>query len=92
MYSTKSFTFSFAEISEVWGDTTGKDLLFLGSLTDFYYLETLTGTGVSHVIKDGIQLKVLGRIVRTFKPGVPFNVQVSGTIFFSMRFSLMCRM
>jgi len=77
MYSTKSFTFSMTEITDMWGDPTGKDLFFLGSLSDFYYLETLTGTGVSHVIKDGIQLKVLGRLVRTFKPGVPFNFQVA---------------
>jgi hypothetical protein len=77
MYSTKSFTFSMDEIRLMWGDPAGNDLYFIGSVTDYYYLETLTGTGLSHVVKDGIQLKVLGRTVRTFKPGVPFNIQVS---------------
>jgi len=72
----KSFTFSLAEIRELWGDPAGKDLYFLGTMTDYYYLETLTGTAVTHVIRDGIQLKVLGREIRTFKPGVPFNIQV----------------
>jgi len=73
----KSFEFSMAEIRELWGDPAGKDLYFLGTMTDYYYLETLTGTAVTHIVKDGIQLKVLGKIVRTFKPGVPFNIQVS---------------
>ena len=86
MYSTKAFTFSMEEMSNLWkpsswsNSTTwtpaGYDLYFLGTLYDFYYLESLTGTGVTHVIKDGIQLKILGRNVRTFKPGVPFNIQV----------------
>jgi len=65
-----------AEIRDLWGDPAGKDLYFLGTMTDYYYLETLTGTAVTHIIKDGIQLKVLGPLVRTFKPGVPFNIQV----------------
>lgn len=73
----KSFTFSMAEIRDLWGDPAGKDLYFLGTMTDYYYLETLTGTAVTHIIKDGIQLKVLGPLVRTFKPGVPFNIQVA---------------
>jgi hypothetical protein len=87
MYSTKSFSFSIEEMSNMWKPSTmsnstawtpaGYDLYFLGTLYDFYYLESLTGTGVTHVIKDGIQLKILGRTVRTFKPGVPFNIQVA---------------
>jgi len=60
----------------MWGDPCDKDLYFIGSLSDYYYLETLTGTGTTHVYKDGIKLKVLGRTVRSFKPGVPFDVQV----------------
>jgi len=65
-----------ADIRELWGDPTGKDLYFLGTMTDYYYLETLTGTAVTHVVRDGIKLKILGRDIRTFKPGVPFNIQV----------------
>lgn len=65
-----------AEIRELWGEPAGKDLYFLGTMTDYYYLETLTGTAVTHVVKDGIRLKILGREIRTFKPGVPFNIQV----------------
>jgi len=76
MYSTKSFAFSLAEMTAKWGDLAGKDLYFLGTLYDYYYLESLTGTGVTHVYKDGISLKVLGRKIRTFKPSVPFNIQV----------------
>jgi hypothetical protein len=76
MYSTKSFTFSMAEITAMFGNTVDKDLYFLGTLYDYYYLESLTGTAVTHVYKDGIKLAVLGRPVRTFKPGVPFNIQV----------------
>jgi len=72
----KTFTFSMAEIRELWGEPAGKDLYFLGTMTDYYYLETLTGTAVTHVVKDGIRLKILGREIRTFKPGVPFNIQV----------------
>ena len=77
MYSTKSFVFSMDEIRGMWGDPVGNDIYYLGSLSDYYYLETLTGTAVTHVYKDGIQLKVLGRSIRTFKPGVPFYVQVN---------------
>jgi len=66
-----------AEIRELWGEPAGKDLYFLGTMTDYYFLETLTATAVTHIVKDGIKLKVLGRIIRTFKPGVPFNIQVS---------------
>lgn len=76
MYSTKSFTFSLDEIKEKIGDPTDKDLYFLGTIYDYYYLETLTGTAVTHVYKDGIKLKLLGRRFRTFKPQVPFSVQV----------------
>ena len=76
MYATKSFTFSLAEITAVFGDPVDKDLYFLGTLYDYYYLESLTGTAVTHVYKDGIKLAVLGRPVRTFKPGIPFNIQV----------------
>ena len=76
MYSSKSFTFSMTQIRQLWGEPSGMDLLFIGSVTDYYYLETYTGTALAHVIKDGIKLKVLGRRVRTFKPGVPFNIQV----------------
>jgi len=76
MYSSKSFAFSMEEIVGKWGDVSGKDLFFTGSLYDFYYLELLTGTGVSHVFKDGVQLKLLGCEIRTFKPGVPFSIQV----------------
>jgi len=77
MYSTKSFTFSLVEIKAMFGDVVNKDLLILGTLYDYYYLESLTGTGITHVYKDGITLSILGRQVRTFKPGVPFNVQVA---------------
>jgi len=77
MYATKSFSFSMAEIQNVFGNPVGKDLYFLGTLYDYYYLESLTGTAVTHVYKDGIKLGLLGRNVRTFKPSVPFNVQVA---------------
>ena len=70
---------SMKEIRSVWTDPSGKDLFFLGSLSDFYFLETLTGTGVTHVHKDGLQLKLLGPPVRSFKPDVPFDVHVCMT-------------
>jgi len=60
----------------MWGEPAGKDLYFIASMTDYYYLETLTSTAVTHVYEDGLKLKVLGRNIRTFKPGVPFSVQV----------------
>jgi len=65
------------EIRDMWGEPAGKDLFFIASMTDYYYLETLTSTAITHVYQDGIKLKVLGRNIRTFKPGVPFNIQVS---------------
>lgn len=77
MYSTKSFAVSMDEIVGTFGNPAGKDLYFLGTLYDYYYLESLTGTAVTHVYEDGIKLKVLGRDIRTFKPSVPFNIQVS---------------
>jgi len=60
----------------MWGEPAGKDLYFIASMTDYYYLETLTSTAVTHVFQDGIKLKVLGRNIRTFKPAIPFNIQV----------------
>jgi len=65
------------EIRDMWGEPAGKDLFFVASMTDYYYLETLSSTAITHVYQDGIKLKVLGRNIRTFKPGVPFNIQVS---------------
>jgi len=64
------------EIRDMWGEPAGKDLYFIASMTDYYYLETLTSTAVTHVYQDGIKLKVLGRNIRTFKPGIPFHIQV----------------
>jgi len=64
------------EIRDMWGEPAGKDLFFIASMTDYYYLETLTSTAVTHVYQDGIKLKVLGRTIRTFKPGIPFHIQV----------------
>jgi len=65
-----------AEIVNMFGSVVDKELYFLGTLYDYYYLESLTGTAVTKVYKDGIRLSLLGRNVRTFKPGVPFNLQV----------------
>ena len=76
-----------SEIRDMWGEPAGKDLLFIGSVSEYYFLETLSGTGLSHVIKDGIQLKVLGRLVRTFKPGVPFNIQVTNKNYLDVDFT-----
>lgn len=88
MPTLKTFTFSLAEIKELWGENVaGKDLYFLGTMTDYYYLETLTGTAVTHIVKDGIKLKVLGKIVRTYKPGVPFNIQVSNTMLLNVSYN-----
>jgi len=64
------------EIRDLWGEPAGKDLFFIASMTDYYYLETLTSTAITHVYQDGIKLKVLGRNIRTFKPGIPFHIQV----------------
>ena len=77
MATFKSFVYTMEEIRDMWGEPAGKDLYFIASMTDYYYLETLTSTAVTHVYKDGIKLKVLGRNIRTFKPGVPFNIQVN---------------
>jgi len=77
MRGSKSFAFSMAEIMEKWGDPSGKDLFFTGTFHDYYFLETLTGTAITHVYKDGVQLKLLGSDIRTFKPGVPFTIQVN---------------
>ena len=68
------------EIRDKWGEPAGKDLYFIASMTDYYYLETLTATAVTHVYEDGMRLKVLGKNIRTFKPGVPFNIQVSDVL------------
>jgi len=65
------------EIRNMWGEPASKDLFFVASMTDYYYLETLSSTAITHVYQDGIKLKVLGRNIRTFKPGVPFSIQVS---------------
>jgi len=73
----KSFLYTMDEIRDMWGEPAGKDLFFVASMTDYYYLETLTSTAITHIYQDGIKLKVLGRNIRTFKPGVPFNIQVS---------------
>ena len=51
MYWTKSFTFSLEEINREIGDPVGKDLFFVGTLYDYYFLETLSGTAVTHVYK-----------------------------------------
>lgn len=64
------------EILEKLGDPVGKDLFFTGTIYDYYYLESLTGTAISHVYRDGVQLKLLGNEIRTFKPGIPFTIQV----------------
>lgn len=64
------------EIMEKWGNPAGKDLFFTGTMTDYYYLETLTGTAISHVYRDGVQFKLIGNEIRTFKPGTPFTIQV----------------
>lgn len=61
---------------EKWGNPAGKDLFFTGTMTDYYYLETLTGTAISHVYRDGVQFKLIGNEIRTFKPGTPFTIQV----------------
>jgi len=70
-----------AEIVEKWGDVSGKDLFFIGTVHDYYYLETLSGTALTHVYKDGIRLKLIGSDIRTFKPGVPFTIQVNAWCF-----------
>jgi len=73
------------EIRDMWGEPAGKDLYFIASMTDYYYLETLTSTAITHVYQDGMNMKVLGKNIRTFKPGVPFNIQVSVNCFDALR-------
>lgn len=73
------------EIRDMWGEPGGKDLYFVASMTDYYYLETLTSTAITHVYQDGMKLKVLGKNIRTFKPGVPFNIQVSVSFFDALK-------
>ncbi len=48
-----------------------------GWIYDWYWLETENGTSVTKVIQDGVKIKILGGLYRTFKPETPFIVYVS---------------
>ena len=66
-----------SSIKDQFGDVTGKDLYFKAWFYDTFWLETQNATSVTQVVKDGIQIKVLGKKFRTFKPRVPFTIYVS---------------
>ena len=77
MTGTFPFKFSMSDIREEFGDVAGKDLYVEGWIHDFYWLETQNGTSVTHVVRDGLDVHILGRRIQTFKPRTPFNVYVS---------------
>ena len=52
-----------------------------GWIFDWQWLETQNGTSVTKVVRDGVKVKILGRDLRTFKPGVPFTLYVSTLTF-----------
>ena len=65
------------EIRETFGDVTDKELHFKVWFFDWEWVETQNGTGRTKVVREGVQVKVVGRHLRTFKPGFPFTVYVS---------------
>lgn len=72
------FEFSMTEIKEMWGDDLGgKELHFKGWISDWYFLNTQNGTSVTKILKDGVKLRILGKKLRTFKPGTPVTIYVS---------------
>ncbi len=69
--------FSFEEIREVFGPVTGKLLRLKLTFYDWTFTETQNATATVRVIPDEVHVEVIGRNIRTFKPGVPFNLHVS---------------
>ena len=66
------------EIAKKW---TGNLLsYFQGWIHDWFWLETENGTAITKVVHDGVKVKILGGLVRTFKPETPFSVYVSDFI------------
>ena len=72
-----SFKFTMEEIRKTFGEVQGKDLHFKAWVHDWEFLETQNGTSSTEVIHDGIEVKLIGRRLRTFKPRAPFTVYVS---------------
>ena len=75
------FEFTMAELTEKFGDIADKDVFIKGWLTDFFWLDTFNATAIVKVIRDGIQVKALGKTFSSFKPNTPFSVNVSAGIF-----------
>ena len=69
--------FSFDEMRLVWGSVSGMTLWVKAWIYDWYFDNTQNGTATCRVIQDGVNITVLGRLVRTFKPQVPFTIYVS---------------
>ena len=69
--------YSFKEITEHIGSVSGKYLHLKLSFYDWILTETQNATATVRVIPDRVLLKVIGRNVRTFKPGNPFTIHVS---------------
>ncbi len=70
------------ELEDRFGELTGKELHLRGWIHDWYWDETQEGSAVVEIVQDGVNVKVVGRKIRTFKPEVPFMIYVSTVIQF----------
>ena len=71
---------SFDEIEKVFGPVTGKGLWVKTWFYDWILTETQNSTSLTRVMSDQVEVKIIGRAVRTFKPRAPFTIHVSNTI------------
>ena len=76
------FDYNMKEIKDKWGDVTGKKLLFKGWIHDWMFDNIQNGTSLTNVLPDGIEVKFLGKRLRTFKPKTPATVFVSGFVLY----------
>ena len=77
MVGKTQFGFSLEEVRETFGEINGKEIHIEARVLDWYWVEEQIGYSRTRVIKDGVNLRVLGPRFRTFKPRVPFTVYVS---------------
>ena len=69
------------ELNREWGEgsVAGKEIYIQAWLFDWKWEETLSGFSITQVIHDQVDVKLLGRRLRTFKPRTPTSLQVSST-------------
>ena len=70
------------DIDRVWGREVaiGKELYIQAWIYDWKWTVTQTGFSITHIIHDKVDVQLLGRRLRTFKPRTPISVQVRGII------------